>query len=133
MASFNKVVLMGRLTAEPSLTKTQSGTAVANFNLAVDRGYGDNKQTDFFPVVAWKGTAETIAKHVGKGQQVLVSGYLQQRSWTDNEGNKRSVTEVVATEFAFCESKASSSTIHSDGNRTAIQGDFMAHEEDLLF
>jgi single-strand DNA-binding protein len=124
---------MGRLTAEPSLNKTPSGVSVANFNLAVDRGYGDNKQTDFFPIVAWKGTAETIAKHVGKGQQVLVSGYIQTRSWTDNEGSKRSVTEVVATEFAFCESKTSTTIIASDNGKTSNYGSFTASEEDLPF
>lgn len=105
--AFNKVVLMGRLTNEPITRETSNGTIVANFTLAVDRGFGENKQTDFFPIVAFKGTAETIAKHIGKGQQILVCGQLQTRSWEDKDGNKRTTTEIVATEFSFCESKKS--------------------------
>ena len=108
--AFNKTVLMGRLTNEPTIRETSNGTAVANFTLAVDRGFGENKQTDFFPIVAFKGTAETIAKHVGKGQLILVCGQLQTRSWEDSDGNKRTTTEIVATEFSFCETKKTSET-----------------------
>lgn len=105
MAGLNKVILMGRLTAEPSLRETASGTAVANFSIAMDRGYGEEKVADFIPVVAWKGTAETIAKYFTKGSQILICGSIQTRSYEDKDGNKRYAFEVVVSEFAFCDSK----------------------------
>ena len=115
MAAFNKVILMGRLTADPELKQTQSGVAVTSFTLAVDRKVktGDEKQCDFITVVAWRQTAEFICRYFKKGQAILVCGELQTRSWTDNNGNKRSATEVVAAEATFCESKNS-----SEGNNT---------------
>ncbi len=116
MASFNKVILMGRLCADPELKQTQSGVPVTSFNLAVDRKVktGEEKQCDFITVVAWRQTAEFICRYFKKGQAILVCGELQTRSWTDNNGNKRSATEVVAAEATFCESKNS-----SEGNNTA--------------
>ena len=126
MASFNKVILMGRTTSVPEVRETASGVSVANFTLAVDRGFGDDKQTDFIPVVAWRGTAETIAKYVGKGQQILVSGSLQVRSWEDKDGNKRTTTEVSATEFAFCEAKKESETNPPREQKSAAQGETRA-------
>lgn len=112
MASFNKVILMGRLTADPELKQTQSGTAVTSFSLAVDRRYnkGEEKQTDFITIVAWKNTAEFICKYFSKGQAILVCGELQTRSWEDQQGNKRYATEVVASEVTFCEAKKDSET-----------------------
>ena len=106
MASFNKVILMGRLTAAPEL-KSANGTYVTSFSLAVDRRYakeGQNK-TDFITVVAWRQTAEFISKYFDKGSAILVCGELQTRSWEDNNGNKRYATEVIATEVSFCEAK----------------------------
>lgn len=117
--AFNKVVLMGRLTADPTLKETPSGHSVANFDLAVDRGYGDDKKTDFFPCVAWRGTAETIAKHCKKGREILVSGQLQNRQWEDNKGSKHTTTDVMVTEFAFCGAKESSSTTSSTEPKTS--------------
>ena len=108
--SYNKTIQMGRLTADPELRDTASGHQVVNFNIAVDRGYGDDKKTDFFPVQAWNGLAETIARHFKKGDQILVSGSLQNRQWEDNKGSKHTTTEIVATEFAFCGAKKDSST-----------------------
>jgi single-strand DNA-binding protein len=100
--AFNKTILMGRLTADVELRQTASGHQVANFTLAVDRGFGEDKKTDFFPVVAWNGLAESIARYVVKGQQILVSGQLQNRQWEDNKGSKHTTTELIATEFSFC-------------------------------
>lgn len=116
MASFNKVILMGRLTADPEAKQTQSGVAVTSFTLAVDRKgkTGDDKQCDFITIVAWRQTAEFICKYFKKGQAMLVCGELQTRSWQDNNGNKRSATEVVASEATFCESKKD-----GEGNNTA--------------
>ena len=107
MASFNKVILMGRLTADPELKQTQSGLAVTSFNLAVDRKgkTGEDKQCDFISIVAWRQTAEFICRYFKKGQAILVCGELQTRSWQDNNGNKRYATEVVASEASFCEAK----------------------------
>ena len=117
MASFNKVILMGRLTADPELKQTQSGTAVTSFNLAVDRRYtkeGQEKQTDFITCQAWRSTAEFICKYFAKGSAMLVCGELQTRSWEDQQGNKRYATEVVVGDVSFCEAKK-----NSEGNNTA--------------
>lgn len=112
MASFNKVILMGRLTADPELKQTQSGVAVTTFNIAVDRKYsaGEEKQTDFISIKAWRQTAEFISKHFSKGSAILLVGELQNRSWTDQQGQKRYATEVVASEVNFCEAKRDSET-----------------------
>lgn len=107
----NQVVLMGRLTRDPELRHTQTGTAVASFSLAVDRGYtskdGGERQTDFIDIVAWRGTAEFVSKYFTKGQMAAVTGRLQIRDWTDKEGNKRKSAEVVAENIYFTESKKS--------------------------
>lgn len=108
--AFNKVILMGRLTADPELKQTQSGTVVTSFSLAVDRKYNkdEEKKCDFITVVAWKQTAEFICKYFKKGSAILLCGELQTRSWKDNQGNTRYATEVVANEVSFCESKNNS-------------------------
>lgn len=109
MASFNKVILMGRLTADPELKQTTSGVSVCRFTIAVDRRYTkEEKQTDFINIVAWRQTAEFICRYFAKGSAILVCGELQTRSWTDNDGNKRYATEVVASEASFCEAKNNS-------------------------
>ena len=117
--AFNKAILMGRLTADPELRETASGHQVANITLAVDRVFGDDKKTDFFPVVVWNGTAEAIAKYCSKGSQILVSGTLQNRQWEDNKGSKHTTTELVATEFSFCEAKKDSTINTSPVTKTS--------------
>ena len=107
MASFNKVILMGRLCADPELKQTPNGVTVTSFSLAVDRRVKDSP-CDFISVVAWRQTAEFICKYFKKGQAILVCGELQTRSWTDNNGQKRTATEVVANEATFCEAKKES-------------------------
>jgi len=104
----NKVILMGRLTRDPELKHTQSSIAVSSFTLAVDRGYvkpGEEKQTDFIDIVAWRNTAEFVSRYFRKGQLVAVTGRLQSRKWQDNQGNNRIAFEVVADEVFFAESK----------------------------
>ncbi len=105
----NKVILMGRLTKDPELRYTSgNNTAVCSFSLAVNRRFskpGEEKQADFFNVVAWEKTAEFCGKWFEKGRQVVVVGRLQNRSWDDNEGKKHYVTEVVAEETYFADSK----------------------------
>lgn len=110
MASFNKVILMGRLVATPELKQTSSGTAVTSFCLAVDRKYNKDteKKTDFITVVAWRQTAEFICKYFGKGSAIIICGELQTRSWNDDAGKKRYATEVIASEVSFAESKKNS-------------------------
>ena len=110
----NKVVLLGRLTRDPELRHTQSNIPVASFTLAVDRGYkrdNDAVNADFINIVAWRGTAEFVSKWFSKGQLVAVSGKLQTRNYTDANGNNRTVTEVVADEAFFAESKKSAGTV----------------------
>lgn len=104
----NKIILMGRLTRDPELRRTQSGTAVASFALAVDRDYkakGAEKETDFIDIVAWRNTAEFASKYFSKGRMAVVEGRVQVRSYTDKEGNKRRAFEVVAENIYFGDSK----------------------------
>ncbi|NCB04417.1 MAG: single-stranded DNA-binding protein [Clostridia bacterium] len=103
----NKAILMGRLTADPELRRTQSNTAVTSFTLAVDRSFskGAEKQTDFIDIVAWDKTAEFVSKWFHKGQLVAVSGRIQVRNWEDKQGQKRRTYEIVAEEAHFAESK----------------------------
>ena len=107
----NHITLMGRLTRDPELRYTQSGTPVASFTLAVDRDFGSRdggeKQTDFIDIVAWRQTGEFVSKYFFKGSMAVVSGRLQIRDWTDREGNKRRNAEVVADNVYFGESKKS--------------------------
>ena len=116
----NHIVLMGRLTRDPELRRTGSGTAVANFTLAVDRDFsgkdGGEKETDFIDIVAWRQTGEFVSKYFTKGRMAVVSGRLQIRNWTDNEGNKRRSAEVVADHVYFGDSKKESSGGDSYGN-----------------
>lgn len=111
--AFNKVVLLGNLTADPELRTTTTGQNVASFTIAVNRTYtnaqGEKQdETSFINCTAWGRTGETIAKYVSKGRQLLVSGRLQQRTWQDKDtGKNRSAIDVVVEEFSFI----------SDGNR----------------
>lgn len=103
----NKVILMGRLTADPELRRTTSGTAVTSFSLAVERAKArdGSKETDFIDVVAWSGTAEFVCRWFQKGQLLVLCGRLQTRVWEDREGNRRKSVEVVAEEVHFVGSK----------------------------
>lgn len=107
----NRAILMGRITKSPELKTTPNGVPVIQISIAVDRDYtpkGQEKQTDFINVVAWRGTAEFIAKHFEKGQLIALTGSIQTRSYTDSQGNKRSVTEVIADQAYFAGSKKES-------------------------
>lgn len=104
----NKVTVMGRLTARPELRYTQSGTAVTSITLAVERDFKEqdgSRAADFFPVVAWRGTAELISNYFDKGRMAIVDGRLQTREWTDKDGNKRKSTEIIADHVYFGDSK----------------------------
>lgn len=104
----NKIILMGRLTRDPELRRTQSSTAVTSFSLAVDRDFksqSGEKETDFIDVVAWRSTAEFVSKYFTKGRMAVVEGRLQIRDWTDRDGGKRRSAEVVADNVYFGDSK----------------------------
>ena len=105
----NKIFIMGRLARDPELRRTQSGTPVASFRLAVDRDFKDKstgeRSTDWIDVVAWRQTAEFVSRFFTKGRMAIVEGRLQMRDWTDKDGNKRRSAEVVADNVYFGDSK----------------------------
>lgn len=100
----NSIVLLGRATDSIELKQTQAGKSVVNFTLAVKRPFTKDT-TDFFTICAWDKQAELISRYVKKGNQVCIRGYLTTRTWTDNQGNKRYATEVIADEVSFVASK----------------------------
>ena len=102
----NKVILMGRLTKDPELRyTTTNNTAVCSFTLAVDRRFSKDKETDFINCQAWQKTAEFCSKYFTKGQQAVVVGRIQNRSWDDAEGKKKYATEVIVDEVYFAGAK----------------------------
>ena len=118
----NKTILMGRLTADPELRRTQNNTSVTSFTLAVDRDYksqNGDKETDFIDVVAWRFTADFVAKWFKKGMLVAVAGRIQTRSYEDRQGNKRKAVEVVAEEVHFAEPKRESQPQSNNYRNTA--------------
>ena len=108
---FNLVVLTGRLTADPELKTTQSGISVTSFSIAVDRRYraGEEKQTDFINIVAWRQSAEFVAKHFRKGNMIGIEGSIQTRKYTDKNGNNKVAFEVIANNVQFVDKKSDSS------------------------
>ena len=124
----NHIVLMGRLTRDPELRRTGSGTAVASFTIAVDRDFSGKdsteKETDFIECVAWRQTGEFVSKYFSKGRMAVVSGRLQIRGWTDKEGNKRRTAEVVADNVYFGDSKKEETTNNSASNGGGYGGGF---------
>ena len=104
----NRIDIMGRLTGDPELRRTQSGTAVTSFTLAVERDIKNSgeRQTDFIDVVAWRNTAEFVSKYFAKGQTAVVTGRLQFREWTYRNGGKRRSAEVLAESVYFGGGKA---------------------------
>lgn len=103
--AFNKVILVGNLVNDPELKATTNGVNVTRFRIAVGRRFAKNGETDFIDIVAWRNTAEFVCKHFTKGKPILVSGSIQNRTWTDTEGNKHWATEIVADEVSFVGSK----------------------------
>lgn len=104
----NNVVLMGRLTADPELRTTTSGTSVTSFNLAVERDYkaaGKERETDFIPIVAWRSTADFITRYFHKGDLIAIVGSVQSRNYEDKNGNKRTAIEICAERASFCGGK----------------------------
>lgn len=113
----NHIVLMGRLTRDPELRRTQSGIAVASFTLAVDQDYksqNGERGVDFINIVAWRGTAEFAEKYFEKGQMAVISGRLSTRNYEDKNGNKRTAYEVVASNIYFCGYKSNTGSAEID-------------------
>lgn len=106
--NYNKVILGGRLTADPELKQTQSGIPVVSFSIAVNRKFQSKdapQQTDFFNVTAWRNTAEFVSKYFRKGSSICVTGSIQNRTWTDQQGQKRYATDIVADDVTFVDSR----------------------------
>ena len=115
MANFNlnKVIMGGRLTADPELKQTPSGVSVCTFSIAVNRRFSSKDsaqqtQADFFNVTAWRATAELVSKYFRKGSSICVIGSLQNRTWTDQQGTKRYATDIIAEEVNFVDSRSES-------------------------
>lgn len=108
--NFNKVILGGRLTADPELKQTQTGIAVVSFSIAVNRRFtknsGQQSETDFFNVTAWRQTAEFVSRYFRKGSSICVVGTIQNSTWTDQQGAKRYRTDIVADEVMFVDSRS---------------------------
>ena len=118
--NFNKIILGGRLTAAPELKQTQSGIPVCSFSIAVNRRAkaGEEQKADFFNVTTWRQTAEFVHKYFNKGSSILVVGTLQNRAWTDQNGQKHYATDIVADEVTFVDSR-SESDAHAADNTAA--------------
>ena len=105
MASFNKVILIGNMTADPELKQTSAGTSVCSFSIAINRRFAKADQgqqnVDFINIVTWRQQAEFVSRYFKKGNPILICGQLQTRTWNDNQGQKRYATEVVADEVSF--------------------------------
>ena len=115
----NRIVIMGRLTRDPELRRTQNGTAVTSFSVAVDRDFksreSGEKATDFIDVVAWRQTAEFVCQYFTKGRMAVVEGRLQIRDWKDKDGNNRRSAEVVADDVQFAEPRRDGQQQRGDG------------------
>lgn len=126
----NSIIIMGRLTADPELKSTPSGVCVCSFTVAVDRDYqkqGEEKQTDFITVVAWRHTAEFVTRYFTKGRMIAVQGALQSRKWQDKDENKRVSWEIQAFAVQFCgdrpsEDNDSSGDVREVANRDDARG-----------
>ena len=142
----NCAIIMGRLTADPELRTTGNGTSVTSFSVAVDRAYarqGEERQTDFINVVAWRQTAEFVTRYFRKGSMIAIQGSIQTRNYEDKNGNKRKAVELVADNVSFCGSKSESGSSYARDDSfvnaqpapsysTADEGDFKEIPEDDL-
>lgn len=134
----NKTILLGRLTKEPEIRLSQkNNTKVANFTLAVNRKYvaqGEERQTDFINIVAYSKLAEFVEKYLRKGLQICVSGRIQTRVWSDDNGQKHYITEIIAEEINFADSQQKADNNTTDTNNIpVIQNNEVTQDDDLPF
>jgi single-strand DNA-binding protein len=130
----NKGILMGRLTRDPELRHTQSGTAVCSFTLAIDRDRKDangEKQTDFIDCVAWNKQAEFVAQWFSKGMMAIVVGRIQSRKWQDQNGNNRTAIEINCEEVSFGETKKNRDS--NSGRQNSDFADMPEEDSDVPF
>ena len=123
MADLNKVILMGHMTADPELKQTTSGISVCSFSIGVNRRYSKadqgQKSVDFINIVTWRQQAEFVSRYFKKGSSIVICGSIQTRDWTDNQGQKRYATEVVADEVTFGAPSGTQPGVMQDGPRPA--------------
>lgn len=122
----NKAILMGRLTRDPELRTTSNNVSVSTFTLAIDRNYktrDGERLTDFIPIVVWRQQADFVHRYFVKGQRMLVVGSIQPRSYVDQSGQKRYVTEVIADEVYFADSKRDSVGYDESGDKDLFQSE----------
>lgn len=130
----NTSIIMGRLTADPELRTTASGLSVTSFTVAVERSYaksGEERQTDFINVVAWRNTADFVTKYFGKGDMIAVQGSIQTRNYEDKNGNKRTAVEILADSVSFCGGKRDNSKSNTETGGASLDVEF--DEEGLPF
>lgn len=130
----NRVIVMGRITRDLELRRTQAGVAVTSFSIACDRDFKSSsgeKEVDFIDVVAWRNTAEFAVKYFSKGRVAVVEGRLQLRDYTDKNGNKRRIAEVVADNIYFGDSKTETGSYGSYGGNSLPADDFEEIEDDM--
>ena len=127
--AFNKVILIGNLTADPELKQTPAGVPVVSFTIAVQRRFAkpdDAQQADFINIVAWRQTAEFVSRYFTKGRSILVCGAIQSRNYTDQNGQKRYVTEVVADEVSFVDRRPDGQQQRGNDNGNPYYGTELA-------
>lgn len=119
---YNRIILMGRLTKDPELKTTQSGVTFCRFSIAVDRGYksGEEKQTDFFDITAWRQTAEFICKYFCKGKAIHIEGKLQNNNYTDQNGVKHYSNAIIADNVGFCGDRAAEGSAQYKPSQASI-------------
>lgn len=134
--SVNRFVGVGRLTRDPELKHTSNGTAVASFNIAIDRQFktaNGEKETDFIPVIAWRGLAETCGRYLSKGKMVAVDGRLQIRTYEANDGGKRTVAEIVADNVQFLSPKSENGSMGAPATIPAELEEMPSFDDDIPF
>lgn len=136
--NLNKVIIGGRLTADPELKTTPSGVSVTSFTVAVNRRGGKETVTDFLNVVAWRQSAEFVCKYFRKGSSICVVGSVQVRKWQDKDGGNRYATEIVADEVNFVDGKNDGATADAgayvpDVYINAPQMEEVSGDDDLPF
>lgn len=134
--NLNKVIIGGRLTSDPELKTTQSGLSVVSFSVAVNRKtkQGEEQKADFFNVTAWRQTAEFVSRYFKKGSSICIVGVLQNSTWTDQNGQKHSRTDIVADEVMFVDSKSESNPAQSSyGQQVVPKFEEISTDADLPF